>query len=287
MKKIFYVLTFFICVLSGFICLFSGCSSKASNDLVAETMIDNTTYDTLVANEISSYKNANNFNEETIKTLAVIIRTNLYNSKLEVSQSQNLKIKNSEIYEIVKSTTGEIIADENETTEKLNFEVEDDYTKNSPTKNENLKKINSNDNLTSESSQNENNSNLDTWTVSIKKSKILEILKKHNIKLSSLAKTQIINDENGNAEKIIIGEKEFSFDIIQNEFNLPSNKIIDINNNLSTIKITGKNDEKYNNFSIDEINSLSNKENDYKNIIKSKKNSFKIINIQKNTVENF
>lgn len=280
MKKLFYVLTFFICLISGAFCLLSGCSSKSNNDLVSETMIDNTTYDTLVANQISSFENASELNEETVKTLSVIIRTNYYNSNLENLETQNLKIENQQIYNIVKSTSGEIIADENEPAEKINFEIknEDTHNLNNLVNENEISSCYENNKLNS-ATQNDTASNLDTWTVTIKKSKILEVLKKHDIKLSSLAKTKIINDENGNAEKFIIGEKEFSFETIKTEFDLPSNKIIDINNNLSSIKITGLNEEKYDKFNIKEIENLSNQGHDYKNIIKSKKNSFKIINI--------
>lgn len=277
MKKFFLILTIFISLFFSLIFLFSGCSKNQSSDFIAETMIDNATYDTIIANEISGYENSNNFDEETIKTLSVIIRTNLYNQKLNNNQTQNLKIKNQKIYDIVKSTTGEIIIEEDENEKISHFEINN---------NEDLNNIYLEDGLNT-NNINENNLNLNTWTVTIKKSKILEVLKKYNIKLSSLAKTKIINDENGNAEKFIIGEKEFNFNTIKNEFNLPSNKIIDINNNLSSIKITGKNEEKYDVFSLKEIISASKKENDYKNIIKSKKNSFKIINIQKNAVKNF
>ena len=62
------------------------------------------------------------------------------------------------------------------------------------------------------------------------------------------------------------------------EFNLPSNKNISIVNNLTSIKITGIGIGKNENFNLETIKSLSYQGYDYKNIIKSKKNSFKIIN---------
>ncbi len=225
----------------------TACSKNQTNEISAEKQAHLASVDKIVSNEIASFEGSENFDTETIKTLSVLVRTNIEKEILEnkFSRNENIEIIDNEIYNIVKQTSGELIKGEDfENLPSFSFEEEID---------------------------------LNEWQVEIKKSQILELLNKNNIKLSSVSNASIERDENGNATKLSIGGKEFNIDYFKEEFNLPSSKIIDINNNLSHIKITGIGNDKIQNFELTFIKSLSNQGLDYKNIIKSKNNSFKII----------
>ncbi|MBQ4541770.1 MAG: hypothetical protein IJA23_02840 [Clostridia bacterium] len=242
MKKIFI----FIFCLSLF--FLSGCSKKETNNQEAQNQAYLSSVDKIISNEISSFDNSESFDEETIKTLSVILRTNFENNlsnKKELTKNNN-DILNNDIYNIVRETSGEVLEDEEEPLTELY--IEDDKTKNQE------------------------------WCVLVKKSKILEMLKKNNISLSNLSNFEVVTNEEGYTEKIIIAGKEFDFYYLMKAFNLPSNKNISIVNNLTSIKITGIGIGKNENFNLETIKTLSNQGYDYKSIIKSKKNSFKIIN---------
>ncbi len=242
MKKIFIFIFCFI------ICFGAGCSKTESNNQEAQNQAYLASVDKIVSNEIASFEGSEDFDAETIKTLSVIIRTNLNNdlsNKKELNENNN-DILNNNIYTIVRETSGEILEDENSPLTELYIE----------------------DNKTKEQE----------WIVLIKKNKILELLKQNNIKLSNLSKFELISNKEGFAEKIVIGGKEFDFQYLMKKFDLPSNKNISIVNNLTSIKITGKGIGQNENFNLETIKALSNQGYDYKSIIKSKKNSFKIIN---------
>lgn len=241
MKKGFI---FIFCFYLIFCC---ACSNKNSQPYTAENQAHISNVDTIISNQITNFENSDSFNEETIKTLAVILRTNLLTNQNTTSLSEiNENILNSDIYNIVKTTNGEIVKDESEQINE--FFIEDEKLENQE------------------------------WCVTIKKSKILELLKKNNISLSNLSNFEIIKNEDDYTEKIIIAGKEFDIDYLMKEFDLPSNKNLTIVNNLTTVKITGKGTHKNDTFNLKTIKSLSYQGYDYKNIIKSKKNSFKIIN---------
>ena len=242
MKKIFIL---FICILLSFT---FGCSKKEDTSKQAEKQAYLASVDAIVSNEIASFENSENFNEETIKTLSVILRTNFENNQLNKKEliEKNNDILNNDIYNIVKQTSGEVLQEENEQIKELYIESE-------KTKNQ-------------------------EWCVHIKKSRILELLQKNNISLSNLSNFEVVTNKDGYTEKIIIAGKEFDFYYLMKAFNLPSNKNIEIVNNLTSVKVTGIGTHKNDYFSLETIKSLSNQGHDYKSIIKSKKNSFKIIN---------
>ncbi len=222
----------FICVL--FLCLlafFSVCCKPASSDNEVDINL-------MVASKLEEIENIDSLEDEVVKALSVIVRTNILNSGEENSEYLS---KNPHILELTKETDGEVLFDE--------------------------------DALADVTFSNEKNS---SWTQSIKKSKILSYLSKNNISLSNISDITPIFDENNNLLKLEIGGKNISYDQLKQNFDLKSPKITSIDYNLSEIIISGEGDIK-NTFNIDEAREIVNDKNNYKLLLKHFFNDFEII----------
>ena len=223
--------------------IFTGCSKNTTADVVAEKQADATNIDLQVVKEIESLENVNDLSDETIKSLSIISRTNLMN-KTQNKSNENYTPKNKKIYELVKQTKNQILIDENNS-QSENFKIE--------------------------------NQKEETWVKEIKKGDILKFLNKNKIKLSSTSNIKPEKDEFGKTTKLNLNGKIVSFEKIMKEFNLPSNNIEYIENNLTNIKIYGKGQKNDQVFNIFEAEKLSKQGFGYEKILKNSQNNFQII----------
>ena len=223
--------------------IFTGCSKNTTADVVAEKQADTTNIDLQVVKEIESLENVNDFSDETIKSLSIISRTNLMNETQKKS-NETYNPKNKKIYELVKQTENQILIDENNS-QSENFKIE--------------------------------NQKEETWVKEIKKGDILKFLNKNKIKLSSTSNIKPEKDEFGKTTKLNLNGKIVSFEKIMKEFNLPSNNIEYIENNLTNIKIYGKGQKNDQVFNIFEAEKLSKQGFGYEKILKNSQNNFQII----------
>lgn len=223
--------------------IFTGCSKNTTADVVAEKQADATNIDLQVVKEIESLENVNDLSDETIKSLSIISRTNLMNETQNKS-NENYTPKNKKIYELVKQTENQILIDENNS-QSENFKIE--------------------------------NQKEETWVKEIKKGDILKFLNKNKIKLSSTSNIKPEKDEFGKTTKLNLNGKIVSFEKIMKEFNLPSNNIEYIENNLTNIKIYGKGQKNDQVFNIFEAEKLSKQGFGYEKILKNSQNNFQII----------
>lgn len=223
--------------------IFTGCSKNTTADVVAEKQADSTNIDLQVVKEIESLENVNDLSDETIKSLSIISRTNLMN-ETQKKINENYTPKNKKIYELVKQTENQILIDENNS-QSENFKIE--------------------------------NQKEETWIKEIKKGDILKFLNKNKIKLSSTSNIKPEKDEFGKTTKLNLNGKIVSFEKIMKEFNLPSNNIEYIENNLTNIKIYGKGQKNDQVFNIFEAEKLSKQGFGYEKILKNSQNNFQII----------
>ena len=223
--------------------IFTGCSKNTTADVVAEKQADSTNIDLQVVKEIESLENVNDLSDETIKSLSIISRTNLMN-ETQKKINENYTPKNKKIYELVKQTENQILIDENNS-QSENFKIE--------------------------------NQKEETWIKEIKKGDILKFLNKNKIKLSSTSNIKPEKDEFGKTTKLNLNGKIVSFEKIMKEFNLPSNNIEYIENNLTNIKIYGKGQKNELVFNIFEAEKLSKQGFGYEKILKNSQNNFQII----------
>ena len=119
MKKFLFILFFFSFLLVG-----------CSNSNLSSYSIDE-----YIASEISEIENIEKYNEETIKTISVIYRTNFNEDKKE---TLNI-IKNQKITDIVKETSGQII------NKKISINCNNEYWKKQINKSDLLDYLNKND----------------------------------------------------------------------------------------------------------------------------------------------
>ena len=248
MKKVFCFVSFLcLCFCSLFFC---ACSKNQTPTQIAETQATTNQLDAKVAEEISSIENIETYSDETIKALSVIVRTNLsnnINSQTEYDANNYIYnneyiINNNHILELVKQTSGETIKTNSEKTES--FEIK-------------------------------TNASTEAWELEIKKSKILEFMKKNNISLSNISNFNIVKDESGNIKKLEIGSKEFFVEDLIDAFDLPSVNITDIKNKKTTVLIKGFGNK--NDFDINKSESFAKEGQNYKKILKKWQNNFQII----------
>lgn len=235
MKKLFI---FFI---SFFVLFFCGCKRNINVEPVAETQVFENQTDIFIANEIEDMKTSQTFDDETIKTLSVILRTNLKNENINFSNNE-YSLKNEHIYDIVKQTSGQTIEFDDEVSKQLYIEQEND-----------------------------------DWVLEIKKFDILKFLKENNISLSSVSNISLENQEDGKTKNLNLNGKIISFEKISSYFNIPSNNIYKIENNLTSIKLYGKGKGFYENLKIEDIQKDSLKGENYQKILKNHYNNFQII----------
>lgn len=213
--KILKILSIFI--LSFFI--FCGCD-KNTTASASSSHED-------IAYEIEQIKGVENFSDETIKALSVIIRTN--QNKNSYKQKE-YSLNNPHILELVKETSGEIINKKDNT--PIYYSL-DTYK----------------------------------WNKEIKKSEILKFLKNKNIRLANIASTRIIKNKNGQAEALEIGNNIIDIDELVKEFSLESSKITNFNITKSSILIQGEGIENSQNFNIKESENLANNGISYNDIL--------------------
>lgn len=241
MKKLFLIL---ICV-----CLcFCGCSKNNSTVPTAEKQASATTNDVnlAVTKEIESQEGFEKFNDETIKALSIVVRTNLLNSKNTEIQNDEYSPKSKHIYELVKQTNGLVLKSENDDEILNHIYIE-----------------------TNEVEQ--------EWVKDIKKVEILKFLTQNNISLSSLSNIKPERDENGRTTSLNLNGKIIPFEDVMNEFEIPSNNIEKIENKKTSIKIHGKGVGTGENFDVFEAEKLAKEGFGYEKILKNGKNNFQII----------
>ena len=224
--KRFFVLLILLLVIST-----TSCSTAKSNKNTQQ-------FSNLeIIKELESIENISNLNDETIKALSVIIRTNQKNKT--IFEKIEYTPKNKHIELLVNQTKNEVLMNKSKTHKQFS-------------------------------------TNTNTWSKTIKKSHILTFLKKKNIKLSSIAKIKPNFSQNQTLESLSVGEKIISFEELKNEFDIPSNKITKIEQNISSITLFGL----HNNFiyyNITELDANSQKFSDYKQLLKHFFNDFDLI----------
>lgn len=181
-----------------FICVFLVFISLTGCSTTQTQSRDLNGLENMVLYELENTENIENLSDETIKTLSVIHRTN----HLIKNDYDNFKYspKSKHIKLLNKQTEGEFL------------------------------KRKTGDNQTFTNNKTE-------LSKDIKKSEILSFLKKQKIKLSNISNISPKFDENKNLTGIEIGGKFISFNDLQSEFGLESNKITNIKTSLSKITI--------------------------------------------------
>lgn len=221
-----YFKLFFYLLIIPFVLV--GCS-KSSNENEAINM------NYSVAEELSKIENIEELDDETIKALSVVIRTNKMLNNDTVLNKDEYQAVNEHILELTKETDGQILSNTNEPL-KISQTVEKEET---------------------------------TWKRTIKKSELLNFLNKNGISLSNLSNINPIFDDEGNLTYLSIAEKNISFDVLKEEFDLKSPTIIDIKNNISSITIIGENVETQTQvFVISNAQEMAYSGSDYKQLLK-------------------
>lgn len=187
--KRFFVCFFIFCFLPFFCC----CSNTKTEASASSQE------DLLVLKELEQIENIYSFDDETVKALSIVIRTNNKNSNKSIEEYSP---KNEHIYNIVKSTSGKILTFKNKPP-VLNYNKNDD------------------------------------WVVSIKKFDILKFMSSKNISLSNISEIEPRFDSNGLFLGLFVAEKFLSYEELKTEFKLPSNNIKNIKNEMSSVEIFG------------------------------------------------
>lgn len=209
--------------------------------MVAEKQADAVSQNEQVAYELEKIEGIENFDDETIKALSVILRTNLL--KNETLPDLNTTTSNQRLVELASQTDGEILVEENSNS----FE---------PFK------------ITAEEV---------VWKKEIKKADILKYLKENNISLSNLSNIETEKQSDGRTKTLKVGGKGFDIKELINRFDIPSNNIYNIENKLSSIIIEGKEYGMTKNFVISEAQKEAKEGQNYKKILKNRYNNFNII----------
>jgi len=223
MKKIFSI---FVVLL---IFLTSGCS-KTTNVSNATNLED------VVAYELEQINSTQNLDDETLKSLSVIIRTNTI-------LNNDFQDKNYNPSQRYKDIVNE-------------------------TKNQTLK-INGNAEFIDISTQDYK------WKKSVKKDKLLEFAYLNNISLSNLSNIEPIYKEE-KIEIINIAGNSFDYKKLAENFDLESNDITNIETTNKEVVIYGKNKGFHNKFDYDESKNLSKQGKNYKEILNNLYPNFEI-----------
>lgn len=212
MKKVFLVL---ICFL---FCLTASCGK---NLRVNAQNIENN-----VALELE--KLDNNYSDETLKALSIVLRTNIYLSNQESKE----KSKNEKYLSIAKSTKSKILSDKNNNIVQISLTNNKDYK----------------------------------WQKTIKKSKLLEFALKNGINLTNIKNItpDIYNDR---VKGLNIGNKYFEYTKLAEEFKLESDQIENIFDNKTEIVISGSGQGVKNSFDLETSEQLSNNNQFFEEIL--------------------
>lgn len=226
----------YYCLIFIFICIFLiGCSNT-----------NNTSYaiNDYVYRELEKIENVESLNEETIKALSIVIRTNIEDE--EINKNVNIEKNNSKLYKIINSTNN------------LKLNKKHKYQKFIFDKN------------------NKKNKN-EKWNKSISKSDILKYMLNKNISLANISDIKInYNDEN-KINSISIAEKNIIIEELIKEFNLPNNNIVDIKINKTNIVVIGEFESNNIYFDIEKANELSNTGLKYNKILEETLKNYEII----------
>lgn len=180
----------------------------------------------------------NNYSDETLKALSIILRGNFsFENQINI---QNIN-QNSKYENIAKQTKNCVLKNNNGSIIKISLNLQKDYR----------------------------------WLKIIKKNELLEFALKNNINLANLSDIQI-EKENDKVLGIKIANKYFDYANLSEEFNLESNLIEDISQTKSEIIIKGKNKGFYDNFDIYKSEELSNNNYNFEQILKYFFNNLKI-----------
>lgn len=214
--------------------VFSGCTKPQKFDN-AQTLEHH------VANNLENINNIQNVSDETIKALSVILRTNLMKNDNNFSNTsaKNYNEVHNKIYDISSQTKGEVLLNDNKLAD---VEFSDNFSQ--------------------------------SWETEIKKSALLNFLNKNNISLSNIKTINPNFDQSGNLINIDIAGKKIDYNVLKQEFNLKSNKITNIDNNLTSLKIYGENTKPENCFYIEEAEDLAKKGSNYKELLNHFYNGF-------------
>ena len=213
MKRLINFLLIFV------VMFFIGCSKT---EISTESNIEN-----VVAYNLEQFDKDKNLDDETLKTLSVIIRTNLETESMNKSQKYTV----SEKYQNISNQTKNEIIMINENIEYIDI-----------------------------------SGNNNKWNQTIEKDEILSYAHENNINLSNISEVEPIFKDDI-ISHIKIGGKSFDYRNFAKKFNIPSNKIEDIKSTNQNIEIIGSGNGFVKNFELDEVKTLSNQGNDYINII--------------------
>lgn len=206
-------------VLSLIMMIFVGCGKLEKQESV--------NVDDFVAQKLE--KIDNNYSDETLKAMSVIIRTNM----IVDNETLNNKTKPSEKYKNLTNTTSyKTLKDKNNNLIKTSFENSPDYT----------------------------------WQKNIKKSDVLEFALKNNISLTNISNVEPVF-ENDKIKALKIGNKTFDYSELASQFGLESNNIEKITTNKTEIIVKGKNKGFVNSFDIKTSEQLSNNNHNYLEIL--------------------
>ena len=169
----------------------------------------------------------NNYSDETLKALSVVLRTNL-----TINKKQSSKTPTEKYLKIAESTNKKVLKNKNDNLVEISLE----------------------------------NNNKYSWQKTIKKSKLLEFAFNNKINLTNLSKIEPIL-ENEKVIGLNIGNKYFEYNLLAKEFGLESNIIENIEDNKKEIIISGKNKGFYSHFDIIKSEQLSNNNYNYEQIL--------------------
>ncbi len=215
-----------VCFLLIIITSLTLCSCSKNN--VAAATVDT---NKLVAARLEKLDNIKSFDDETIKALSVIIRTNILNGNDEEIVLDDVDEK---LYNLASQTNGETLSN-NENSNNIEYYLGDEKT---------------------------------NWKKEIKKTELLKFLSKNNISIANLSKLEINKNDDGTLNNLSIGGKNFSYEMLSSEFNFDSNNIYNISNNKHSIIVEGKGKHFEGKFDINKSKALSKKGSSYKDILK-------------------
>ena len=219
MKRI----TLFFCLIFS-VLIFSACSPKINPKTSDKDL------NLKICECIEQVENIESFNNEAIKALSVIFRTNIINGNL------NPKVKlNSKFLNLVEQTNGEILIVKD--SKKINLvSIPEQYT----------------------------------WKKEIKKADLLSFLNQNNISLANIKNIEPVFDQNKNLTGLIVGGKNINYFTLKEKFNLESSKItnIEVNKEKNSIIISGegKDLDKFD-FDLNKTKNLSESGKNYKQIL--------------------
>ena len=169
----------------------------------------------------------NNYSEETLKALSVVLRNNL-----TITKNYSTENPTDKYLKIAESTNKKVLKNKNNNLVEISLENNNEYS----------------------------------WQKTIKKSKLLEFAFNNKINLTNLSNIEPII-ENEKVTGINIGNKYFDYELLAKEFGLESNIIENIEDNKKEIIIKGKNKGFCSHFDINKSEQLSNNNHNYEQIL--------------------